>query len=175
MPPKTQGQQSKNRKRPKGRVQMVFNDENLKPGQLYGTIENSLGSCHFEVKTVCNQTKRASLSGKIKTCSRVRLGDFVLIEQLSENEQAKYQIVFKYTPAQKKLLERDGKLGVLIDSINKITINQSGGLPADDTNLPEQEDEFVFEDPSASIHENTRVRDREAEELRHLKDLIDLM
>jgi initiation factor 1A len=169
MPRKNKGQRNNDHK-PKGRVQMVFNDENLKPGQLYGTIENSLGSCHFEVKTVCNQTKRASLSGKIKKCSRVRLGDFVLLEQLSENEESKYQIVFKYTLAQKKLLERDGKLGVLIDSIN-----QNGGFPADDTNLPEQEDEFVFEDPSASIHENTRVRDREAEELRHLKDLIDLM
>lgn len=169
MPRKNKGQRNNDHK-PKGRVQMVFNDENLKPGQLYGTIENSLGSCHFEVKTVCNQTKRASLSGKIKTCSRIRLGDFVLIEQLSENEQSKYQIVFKYTPAQKKILERDGKLGILIDTINQTNLPQS-----DETNLPEQEDEFVFEDPSTSIHENTRVRDREAEELRHIKDLIDLM
>ncbi len=167
MPRKSKGQRNNDHK-PKGRVQLVFNDENLKPGQLYGTVENSLGSCHFEVKTVCNQTKRASLSGKIKTCSRIRLGDFVLIEQLSENEQSKYQIVFKYTPAQKKVLERDGKLGVLIDSINTTP-------STDDTTILEQEDEFVFEDPSASIHQNTRVIDREAEELRHIKDLIDLM
>ncbi len=167
MPRKSKGQRNNDHK-PKGRVQLVFNDENLKPGQLYGTVENSLGSCHFEVKTVCNQTKRASLSGKIKTCSRIRLGDFVLIEQLSENEQSKYQIVFKYTPAQKKILERDGKLGVLIDCINTTP-------STDETTIPEQEDEFVFEDPSASIHQNTRVIDREAEELRHIKDLIDLM
>jgi initiation factor 1A len=167
MPRKNKGQRNNDHK-PKGRVQLVFNDENLKPGQLYGTIENSLGSCHFEVKTICNQTKRASLSGKIKTCSRIRLGDFVLLEQLSENEQSKYQIIFKYTPAQKKMLERDGKLGVLID-----TINRSSDII--DDNIPEQEDEFVFEDPSASIHENTLVRDREAEELRKIKDLIDLM
>jgi initiation factor 1A len=167
MPRKNKGQRNNDHK-PKGRVQLVFNDENLKPGQLYGTIENSLGSCHFEVKTICNQTKRASLSGKIKTCSRIRLGDFVLLEQLSENEQSKYQIIFKYTPAQKKMLERDGKLGVLID-----TINRSSDM-IDDT-IPEQEDEFVFEDPSASIHENTLVRDKEAEELRKIKDLIDLM
>lgn len=84
-------------------------------GQQYATVERVVGNCQFIVMTVGNESKCASLCGAVKRNGRVKANDFVLIEALGTNENGKYQIVFRYTPEQKKILEKEGHLVKTID------------------------------------------------------------
>jgi len=103
----------------------------------YGIISEALGNCHFKVNTINNETKIASLCGSIKRIGRVRSGDTVLIHPITENTDGKYQIIFKYTPEQKKILENEGHLiKIVIPTFNDIDSNND-----DDNN----EDAFAFE------------------------------
>ena len=79
-------------------------------GQLYAIVESVHGNCHFTVMTVTNEKKVASLSGSMHKKGRVKTQDLVLIEPISEKDNGKYKIIFKYTPAQKNILEQEGKL-----------------------------------------------------------------
>ena len=78
--------------------------------QVYGTIDKAMGNCHFTVNTINGETKTASLCGVLKKRGKVKSGDFILMEPLSEDTDKKYQIIFKYTPPQKKILEKEGHL-----------------------------------------------------------------
>ena len=82
-------------------------------GQFYGTVEKALGNCHFTVTTINDESKCSSLSGNMKKGGRIRPTDFVLIEPLTELETGKYQIIYKYTPKEKKILEKEGHLKVV--------------------------------------------------------------
>ena len=62
------------------------------------------------------------IKGKIKT------GDLVLIEPITENTDGKYQVIFKYTPDQKKVLEKEGHLSTIIIPTNE---NQENIEPVD--------------------------------------------
>jgi initiation factor 1A len=87
-------------------------DEDL--GQLYGTVSAVLGNCQFKVTSLTGDIKTASIAGKIKNNNiRIRMDDFVLIEPLGETFDSKYQIIFRYTPDQKKTLEREGQLNII--------------------------------------------------------------
>lgn len=78
--------------------------------QTYGYIEKPLGNCSFYVKTIAGEQKVASLSGVMKKRGRAKPNDLVLIEPMSEDTNRKYQIIFRYTPQQVKILEKEGKL-----------------------------------------------------------------
>jgi len=80
----------------------------------YGTVNKALGNCHFQVDTINGESKNASLCGVIKKRGKIKSGDLVLIEPLSEDTDKKYQIIFKYTPQQKKILEKEGHLKSVI-------------------------------------------------------------
>ena len=78
--------------------------------QEYGHISDVLGNCHFKINTIKQEVKIASLSGTVKRNGKIKTGDFVLIEPLTDDTNAKYQVIFKYTPEQKKVLEKEGYL-----------------------------------------------------------------
>ena len=82
-------------------------------GQFYGTVEKALGNCHFTVTTINEESKCSSLSGNMKKGGRIRPNDFVLIEPLTDSETGKYQIIYRYTPKEKKILEKEGHLKVV--------------------------------------------------------------
>ncbi len=107
-----------NKKR-RGRItknkSIVYADSSI--GQLYGTVDKALGNCHFNITTLNEETKVASLSGTLKKCGRVKKPDLVLIEPLTENEDGKYKIIFKYTPKQKSNLEKEGRLKVIKEEV----------------------------------------------------------
>lgn len=90
---------------------------NEKLGQEYGFITNVLGNCHFQVTNLKGEIKTASLCGTVKRSGRVKLNEVVLIEPLSDSTQSKYQIVFKYAPDHKKILEKEGILKTLINPV----------------------------------------------------------
>jgi initiation factor 1A len=82
-------------------------------GQLYGTVEKPLGNCHFNVITINEETKCSSLSGNMKKGGRIRPGDFVLMEPITDLETGKYKIIYKYSEKEKKILEKEGHLKIV--------------------------------------------------------------
>jgi initiation factor 1A len=94
--------------------------------QDYGYITEVLGNCHFKVNTINNEDRVASLCGTIKRNGKIKTGDLVLIEPMTDNLNGKYQVIFKYTPEQKKVLENEGRL---IKIVNPTEENKENKIP----------------------------------------------
>jgi initiation factor 1A len=114
------------------KLPIQYADTNI--SQIYGTIQEVSGPSQFKVKTILDEIRTCSMTGAVKNNGRLRLGDFVLIEPLSTNENGMYIIVFRYTPDQKKVLEKEGCITKKVD-------------PSIVKEEEEEEDKgFVFED-----------------------------
>ena len=105
MPPK---KKKFNNTRNKKTFDIVYADQNI--GQEYGYVEKLFGNCHFKVMSIQNEERVASLTGIMKKKCRVREQDLVLMEPLTDSDNGKYLIIFRYTQDQKKILEKEGKL-----------------------------------------------------------------
>ena len=105
MPPK---KKKNNNTRNKKTFDITYADKNI--GQEYGYVQKLFGNCHFKVMSIENQERVASLSGIIKKRCRVREQDLVLMEPMGDGETTKYQIIFRFTQEQKKILEKEGRL-----------------------------------------------------------------
>tara|TARA_B100001121_G_scaffold146631_1_gene128299 strand:- start:13026 stop:13457 length:432 start_codon:yes stop_codon:yes gene_type:complete len=97
-----------NHTRNKRTFDITYADRDI--GQEYGYVEKLFGNCHFKVISIENEERVASLSGIMKKRCRVREQDLVLMEPMGDGESAKYQIIFRYTQDQKKILEKEGRL-----------------------------------------------------------------
>jgi len=134
MPKHKKGNNNTRRTAPK-RFPIEYANKDL--GQEYGIVSEALGNCHFKINTTNNETKIASLCGTIKRSGKIRIGDLVLIEPLTDNNNGKYQIIFRYTPDQKKILENEGHLiKIIIPDINEFN---------DDDDDDDDEPTFAFE------------------------------
>ena len=105
MPPKNK---KNNNTRNKKTFDIVYADKDI--SQEYGYIEKLYGNCHFKVISIENEERVASLSGIIRKRCKVREQDLVLMEPMGDGENTKYQIIFRYTQDQKKILEKEGRL-----------------------------------------------------------------
>lgn len=105
MPPK---KKKFNNTRNKKTFDIIYADKSI--GQEYGYIEKLFGNCHFKVMSIENEERVASLTGIMKKKCRVRENDLVLMEPMSDGENSKYLIIFRYTQDQKKILQKEGKL-----------------------------------------------------------------
>ena len=105
MPPK---KKKINNTRNKRTFDITYADRDI--GQEYGYVEKLFGNCHFKVISIENEERVASLSGIMKKRCRVREQDLVLMEPMGDGESTKYQIIFRYTQDQKKILEKEGRL-----------------------------------------------------------------
>ena len=103
-------------------------------GQQYGTIKEPSGPSQFKVITINDDIKTCTLKVSVKANVRIKVNDFVLIEPLTEDENKMYQVIFKYTPEQKRILEKEGRVTKIID-------------PSGQTESPKEEknDGFMFE------------------------------
>lgn len=106
-----------------------------KEGQQYATVILSMGNCQFNVRTIKNEDKLASLCGKIKRAGRVIAGDYVLIEPISDVINSKFQIVFKYSQTHVKELTKTGAISLPVDPTSKESIAKKE---------EEADDGFVF-------------------------------
>ena len=123
--------------------------------QEYGIIAEVLGNCHFKVNTILNEPKIASLCGSIKRNGKVRIGDTVLMEPLTENSNGKYQIIFKYTPDQKKILENEGHLiKIVIPNFNDIESDNDDDSPDNAFGFENDEDDKKNEKTIEVINDN---------------------
>lgn len=110
MPKHKKGNNNTRRLAPK-KLPIEYAEDNI--AQEYGYILEAVGNCHFKINTIKNESKIASLSGTVKRNGKIKTGDLVLIEPMTENTDGKYQIIFKYTPDQKRILEKEGKLSII--------------------------------------------------------------
>ncbi len=138
---------------------------NTRNGELYGEIEEALGSCHFKVKINNTITKVASLCGSVKKSGKVKSGDIVLLQPLSES---KYQIIFKYLPDHRKTLEKEGLI-----SVSTIKSTETNNEAQNESS--EEEDNFEFGDPDApkQLDLIQSQQNKELEELRENMNIID--
>jgi initiation factor 1A len=137
MPPK---KKKINNSRNKRTFDITYADRDI--GQEYGYIEKLFGNCHFKVISIENEERVASLSGIMKKRCRVREHDLVLMEPMGDGESVKYQIIFRYTQDQKKILEKEGRL-------KKV-----------ETEKPEVEDSmFMFEGEQDKLKDETKEVD----------------
>ena len=126
--------------------------------QEYGHISDVLGNCHFKINTIKQEVKIASLSGTVKRNGKIKTGDFVLIEPLTDDTNAKYQVIFKYTPEQKKVLEKEGCLTQIINPAEK----------TQETIVASTEAAFVFESEEKALKEASVMQ----KELEIINDLF---
>jgi initiation factor 1A len=109
--------------------------------QEYGYITDVLGNCHFKIKNIDGDDRIASLCGTVKRNGKIKTGDLVLMEPLTDNLESKFQVIFKYTPDQKKVLENEGQL---IKIINPEIENKENTSP-EDANAAAISAAFAFE------------------------------
>jgi initiation factor 1A len=147
MPKHKKGNNNTRRVAPK-KLPIEYAKDNV--AQEYGYISDVLGNCHFKINTIKNEIKTASLSGTIKRNGKIKTGDLVLIEPMTQNTDGKYQVIFKYTPDQKKVLEKEGRLSTIIIPDQE---NQENVEPIDAA-----ADAFAFENQV-----NDRIMEREME------------
>tara|TARA_A100001015_G_C15033792_1_gene734751 strand:- start:2625 stop:3056 length:432 start_codon:yes stop_codon:yes gene_type:complete len=106
MPPKKKGpSKRKNIKK----TELIYK----KLDQEYGQVKRGFGNCNFEVETIKGESKHCSLKGLLKKRVKIREGDLVLIEPLTESENGNYIIIFRYTQEQKKILEKEKQLIII--------------------------------------------------------------
>ncbi len=136
---------------------------NSSNGELYGEIEEALGSCHFKVKVNNTITKVASLCGSVKKGGKVKTGDIVLIQPLSDS---KYQIIFKYLPDHRKTLEKEGLISASTKPVETTTQQQEESS---------DEDNFAFGDPDApqQLDLTQSQQNKALEEMREEMNIID--
>jgi initiation factor 1A len=138
MPKKHKGNNNTRRMAPK-KLPIEYADKSV--FQEYGYISDVLGNCHFKIKNIDGDERVGSLSGTVKRNGKIKIGDLVLIEPLTDNLNSKFQVIFKYTPEQKKILENEG---LLIKIINPENENKENINP-DDANDNAMASAFAFE------------------------------
>ncbi len=158
MPKKSKGANNTRRMAPK-RLPIEYADN--KYDQVYGTVDSVLGECHFNVMTINKEMKRCSLKGTIKRCGRIRVGDTVLIEPFSKVE---FQIVFRYTPDQRKVLEREGHIAPALDAEKALL---------QDFDEDEDDDGFVFESENKGSQHQQDKELKDAADMKLLESMID--
>ena len=145
-------------------VRMPIQYADYKKAQLYGRVEKALGNCQFNVMTFNDDMIVAAPRGTIKKQGRIKTNDIVLIESLSTNENGKYQIIFRYTPEQQRVLEKDGHLKKIEDPSKKEETVESLQNKMDDFSI--EDDGFAFEGEEEARQEQMLVID---------EDFIDLI
>ncbi len=157
MPKKSKGANNTRRMAPK-RLPIEYADSKF--DQLYGVVDSVLGECHFNVLTINKDIKRCSLKGTIKRCGRIRVGDTVLIEPFSDSD---YRIIFRYTPDQRKTLEKEGHINASLDVERAL--------------LPDMEDSdgdgFEFADDNQGANHQQDAELKRAADMKLLESMID--
>lgn len=133
--PKNKGKGGKNRRRGKGdgdltKRELVFKED----GMEYAQITKVLGSGYFDASCFDGKKRMCHVRGSMRKKVWINLGDIVLLS-LREYEDAKADIVLKYTADEAKSLKAYGELP------EKTKVNE-----VDLMNEDEEECEFEFED-----------------------------
>lgn len=83
--------------------------------QVLGILEQRLGGSRNFVKCFDGKTRNCKIPGRLKRKLWVREGDLVLVEPWEFEGDKKGDIIYKYRPAQRDWLKRNGHLDKLSD------------------------------------------------------------
>ncbi len=79
-------------------------------GQLFGVIEQALGSGWMDVRCEDGRIRRCRIPGKLKRRMWMRVGDLVIVQPWSVQSEERGDIVYRYTRTQVDWLLRRGKV-----------------------------------------------------------------
>ncbi len=105
---------SNNRRKKKSNRQ-VHGDEVIRvplprQGQLFGVIEQALGSGWMDVRCEDGRIRRCRIPGKLKRRMWMRVGDLVIVQPWSVQSEERGDLVYRYTRTQVDWLLRRGKI-----------------------------------------------------------------
>ncbi|MDI3474542.1 MAG: translation initiation factor [Thermococcaceae archaeon] len=81
-----------------------------KPGQLFGVIEQALGSGWMDVRCSDGKVRRCRIPGKLRRRMWMRVGDVVIVQPWEVQSDERGDIVYRYTRTQVDWLLRKGKI-----------------------------------------------------------------
>ncbi|WP_258084893.1 translation initiation factor eIF-1A [Thermococcus thermotolerans] len=81
-----------------------------KEGQLFGVIEQALGSGWMDVRCEDGKIRRCRIPGKLKRRMWMRVGDVVIVQPWPVQTDERGDIVYRYTRTQVDWLLRKGKI-----------------------------------------------------------------
>lgn len=81
-----------------------------KEGQLFGVIEQALGSGWMDVRCEDGKVRRCRIPGKLKRRMWMRVGDVVIVQPWPVQSDERGDIVYRYTKTQVDWLLRRGKI-----------------------------------------------------------------
>ncbi|ASJ02967.1 translation initiation factor 1A [Thermococcus profundus] len=81
-----------------------------KEGQLFGIIEQALGSGWMDVRCSDGKVRRCRIPGKLKRRMWMRVGDVVIVQPWPVQSDERGDIVYRYTRTQVDWLLRKGKI-----------------------------------------------------------------
>ncbi|QDA32474.1 translation initiation factor eIF-1A [Thermococcus indicus] len=81
-----------------------------KEGQLFGVIEQALGSGWMDVRCSDGKIRRCRIPGKLKRRMWMRVGDVVIVQPWEVQTEERGDIVYRYTRTQVDWLLRRGKI-----------------------------------------------------------------
>ena len=81
-----------------------------KEGQLFGVIEQALGSGWMDVRCADGKIRRCRIPGKLKRRMWMRVGDVVIVQPWPVQTDERGDIVYRYTRTQVDWLLRRGKI-----------------------------------------------------------------
>ncbi|WP_297435571.1 translation initiation factor eIF-1A [Thermococcus sp.] len=79
-------------------------------GQIFGVIEQALGSGWMDVRCEDGRIRRCRIPGKLKRRMWMRVGDLVIVQPWSVQSDERGDIVYRYTRTQVDWLLRRGKV-----------------------------------------------------------------
>ena len=97
--------------KPRKKIDLQYKDSSI--SQQYGYIKAAVGGCTFTVELLNKEEKLCSVKGVLKKRAKLRVGDLVLVEPLTDSENGRYMIMFRYTLDQKNILNKEGHLNVV--------------------------------------------------------------
>jgi initiation factor 1A len=97
--------------KPRKKIDLQYKDSSI--SQQYGYIKAAVGGCTFTVELLNKEEKLCSVKGVLKKRAKLRVGDLVLVEPLTDSENGRYMIMFRYTQDHKNILEKEGHLRIV--------------------------------------------------------------
>lgn len=127
MPPKRK--KNNNCRRKFTTNELRYKDDTV--GEQYGYVKKALGGCTFTVELLNNDEKRCILKGLLKKRTKIRIGQLVLIEPLTESKSGSYMIIHSYNDSDKSILKKENELTIVKNEIQEETPEEAFTFDAD--------------------------------------------
>jgi translation initiation factor IF-1 len=109
-----------------------------KQDNIYAIVDSAHGNCRFTMITKERTYISGTLCRNVKNAGRVSVGELVLISALGTSQNTNYEIMYRYTPIEKKKLETTYGVVLNYDEL------KSANAPVVETKKIEYGDDIIF-------------------------------